>query len=43
MNYLALPTLFGPTVGPLLGGFITTYLHWRMIFFINVPIGLYGI
>ncbi|KWC70459.1 MFS transporter [Burkholderia ubonensis] len=43
MNYLAIPALFGPTVGPLVGGFITTYLHWRMIFFINVPIGLYGI
>jgi len=43
MNYLAIPALFGPTVGPLVGGFITTYLHWRMIFFINVPIGIYGI
>ena len=41
MNYLAIPALF--TVGPLVGGFITTYLHWRMIFFINVPIGIYGI
>jgi hypothetical protein len=43
MNYLAIPALFGPTLGPLVGGFITTYLHWRMIFFINVPIGIYGI
>ena len=42
MNYLAIPALFA-TVGPLVGGFITTYLHWRMIFFINVPIGIYGI
>lgn len=43
MNYLSLPALFGPAAGPLLGGFLTTYLHWRLIFFINVPIGIYGI
>ncbi|KND57187.1 putative trehalose permease, MFS family [Candidatus Burkholderia verschuerenii] len=35
--------MLGPAVGPLLGGFITTYLHWRLIFFINVPIGIFGI
>ncbi len=35
--------MLGPAAGPLLGGFITTYLHWRLIFFINVPIGILGI
>ncbi|WP_206995278.1 MFS transporter [Trinickia mobilis] len=43
MNYLSLPALLAPAVAPLLGGFITTYLHWRLIFFINVPIGVLGI
>jgi EmrB/QacA subfamily drug resistance transporter len=43
VNYLTVPALLGPVVGPLLGGFITTYLHWRLMFFINVPIGLFGI
>lgn len=43
MNYLSVPAMFGPAVGPLLGGFITTYLHWRLIFFINIPIGILGI
>ncbi|HVE11374.1 MAG TPA: MFS transporter [Paraburkholderia sp.] len=43
VNYLTIPALLGPVVGPPLGGFITTYLHWRLIFFINVPIGILGI
>jgi len=43
VNYLTVPALLGPVVGPPLGGFITTYLHWRLIFFINVPIGAFGI
>jgi EmrB/QacA subfamily drug resistance transporter len=43
MNYLAVPAMLGPAAGPLLGGFITTYLHWRLIFFINIPIGIAGI
>ncbi|MCC8392947.1 MFS transporter [Paraburkholderia sp. MMS20-SJTR3] len=43
MNYLSIPALLGPVIGPPLGGFITTYLHWRLIFVINLPIGLLGI
>ncbi|HEY4297864.1 MAG TPA: MFS transporter [Paraburkholderia sp.] len=43
VNYLTVPALLGPVVGPPLGGFITTYLHWRLIFFINIPIGALGI
>ena len=43
LAYLTVPALIGPVVGPPLGGFITTYLHWRWIFWINVPIGLVGI
>ena len=30
-------------MGPPLGGFITTYVSWRWIFWINVPIGVLGI
>ena len=43
LSYLTLPALLGPAVGPPLGGFITTYFHWRWIFWINVPIGVIGI
>jgi EmrB/QacA subfamily drug resistance transporter len=43
LNYLAMPALVGPVVGPPIGGFITTYFHWRWIFLINIPICLFGI
>ncbi|CAN5317525.1 MFS transporter [soil metagenome] len=43
LSYLTFPALLGPVIGPPLGGFITTYWHWRWIFFINVPISVVGI
>jgi EmrB/QacA subfamily drug resistance transporter len=43
LSYLTLPALLGPVIGPPLGGFITTYFHWRWIFWINVPIGIIGL
>jgi EmrB/QacA subfamily drug resistance transporter len=43
LSWLTIPALVGPMVGPPLGGFITTYFHWRWIFLINIPIGLLGI
>ena len=42
MAYLTVPALVGPVLGPPVGGFITTFLSWRWIFFLNVPIGLLG-
>ncbi len=42
MNFITLPGLIGPVVGPPLGGFITTYFSWRYIFFLNVPVGIAG-
>ncbi len=43
MTYMTLPAILGPVIGPLLGGFFTTYSSWRWIFYVNVPIGLLGI
>ncbi|WAC04496.1 MAG: MFS transporter [Methanoregula sp.] len=30
----------GVAIGPLLGGFITEYANWNLIFFVNVPVGI---
>src|SRR6266481_1108134 len=43
MSFVAIPGLIGPMLGPLTGGLIVGYFHWRMIFFVNVPIGLLGL
>ncbi|HLF78971.1 MAG TPA: MDR family MFS transporter [Dehalococcoidia bacterium] len=37
---LGIPNLLAPLVGPSLGGYIVEYSSWRMIFLINVPVGL---
>ena len=43
LAWLTIPALMGPVIGPPLGGFITTYISWRWIFWINIPVGLVGI
>ena len=43
LAWLTIPALIGPLIGPPVGGFFATYLHWRYIFWINVPIGLIGV
>ena len=43
LAWLTIPALLGPVTGPLIGGFLTTYLSWHWIFWINIPIGIAGI
>jgi MFS family permease len=43
MSFVAIPGLVGPMLGPIAGGLIVAYFHWRVIFFVNVPIGLAGL
>ncbi|MFI5233758.1 MAG: DHA2 family efflux MFS transporter permease subunit [Gemmatimonadales bacterium] len=43
MSFVAIPGLIGPMLGPLAGGLIVGYLQWRVIFFVNLPIGLIGL
>ena len=43
MSFVAIPGLVGPMIGPVAGGFLVGFLDWRMIFFINLPVGLLGL
>ena len=43
MSWFLVPGLIGPILGPPVGGLIVTYLDWRWIFYINVPIGVLGV
>jgi DHA2 family multidrug resistance protein len=35
--------MFGPIIGPLLGGWITDNWSWHWIFYVNIPIGIVSI
>ena len=43
MLLMSLPTVIGPTIGPLIGGFIVGISSWRWIFWINLPFGIVAI
>jgi EmrB/QacA subfamily drug resistance transporter len=43
MSFVSIPALVGPMLGPVAGGLIVGYLHWRFIFFVNIPIGIAGL
>ncbi len=39
-GFFGVVVIAGPAIGPTLGGYLTTNVDWRWIFFINVPIGI---
>jgi EmrB/QacA subfamily drug resistance transporter len=43
MSFVAIPALVAPMLGPIAGGLIVGYFHWRLIFFLNIPIGVVGL
>lgn len=43
MAIFGIGIMFGPIIGPLLGGWITDNWSWHWIFYINVPIGIISI
>lgn len=43
MGFMGLPILLAPALGPTVGGYIVTFIDWRFIFYINVPIGILGV
>ncbi len=42
MGMYGLGIIVAPAIGPTLGGYLVEYVDWRLIFFINVPIGILG-
>lgn len=40
MNFVIMPALLGPLLGPTVGGLIVHWLSWRDMFFVNIPVGL---
>ena len=43
MAIFGIGIMFGPIIGPLMGGWITDNWSWNWIFYINVPIGILSI
>lgn len=43
LNFVTMPGLVGPILGPLLGGVLVTWASWHWIFLINIPIGIAGL
>ena len=43
LNFVTMPGLVGPILGPLLGGVLVTWASWHWIFLINIPIGILGL
>jgi EmrB/QacA subfamily drug resistance transporter len=40
---MSISALMAPAIGPTLGGYIVTYYSWRLVFYINVPVGIVGL
>ena len=40
MALIAIPSVFAPALGPVLGAIISEQLNWRIAFFINIPLVL---
>jgi EmrB/QacA subfamily drug resistance transporter len=43
MGMYGLGIVVAPAIGPTLGGYLVEYVDWRLIFFINVPVGILGV
>ena len=43
LNFVTMPGLVGPILGPVLGGVFVTWASWHWIFLINIPIGVVGL
>jgi EmrB/QacA subfamily drug resistance transporter len=40
MSIVGIPIVFGPIVGPIIGGLILKHVTWHWLFFVNLPVGI---
>jgi EmrB/QacA subfamily drug resistance transporter len=43
LGIVAMFTMLGAALGPVIGGFLTSAFSWQFIFFVNVPVGIVAI
>ncbi|MGE5416065.1 MAG: DHA2 family efflux MFS transporter permease subunit [Acidobacteriota bacterium] len=43
LGFWGIAAMAAPAIGPTLGGYLVDYISWRIIFYINVPIGLLNV
>jgi len=43
LGFWGIAAMAAPAIGPTLGGYIIQYMDWRFIFYVNVPIGVFGV
>jgi EmrB/QacA subfamily drug resistance transporter len=43
LGMVAMFTMLGAALGPVLGGFLTSAFSWQFIFFVNLPVGILAI
>jgi EmrB/QacA subfamily drug resistance transporter len=43
LGYFGIVLVFAPALGPVLGGWLVDANLWRVIFFINIPVGIIGV
>ena len=42
MGLYGLGVVVAPAIGPTLGGYFSEYFSWRLVYYVNVPIGILG-
>lgn len=43
MGMYGLGIIVAPAIGPALGGYLVEYVSWRLVFYINIPVGIAGV
>jgi len=43
LGLYGLTLTLGPVLGPTLGGYLTEFVHWSLVFSVNLPIGVLGV